>query len=209
LTTPTPSAEQLLARWDEVLPGATEVGRGLVALYAEPARRYHDLRHLVEVLNAVNQLASYAQDPDVVRLAAWFHDAVYDPHRSDNEEASARLAEELLPAAGVAEPRIGQVARLVRLTTRHDPGKDDADGAVICDADLAILASGPERYGEYVAGVRAEYAHVDDAAFRRGRTAVLEDLLGRPALFHTPHGRDTWETRARHNMTAELVLLRG
>ena len=144
-----------------------------------------------------------------MRLAAWFHDAVYDPHRADNEEASAHLAEEVLPGCGVAEDLVASVARLVRLTAAHDPAGDDHDGAVLCDADLAILAAGPERYGEYIADVRAEYAHVDDETFRVGRAAVLEALLGHDALFRTPVGRTTWEERARHNLAAELALLRG
>lgn len=209
MTTPAAIEAHLLARWAEVLPSAPDVGRELVARYAEPARRYHDQRHLSEVLAHVDELTSYAHDPDTVRLAAWFHDAIYDPHRPDNEEASARLAEELLAGAGVGSQRVAEVGRLVRITVRHDADSADVDAAVLCDADLAILASGPERYGQYAAGVRAEYAHVDDPAFRRGRAEVLEGLLGRAALFHTPYGHHTWEVIARHNLTAELALLRG
>ncbi len=201
----------LLARWHDLVPapGAAEVGRDLVARYGSQHRRYHDLRHLAEVLDVVDLLASYADDIKAVRLAAWFHDAVYDAHRADNEEASAQLAEEVLPGCGVAEDLVASAARLVRLTAAHDPAGDDHDGAVLCDADLTILAAGPERYGEYIADVRAEYAHVDDESFRVGRAAVLEALLGHDALFRTPVGRTTWEERARHNLAAELALLRG
>jgi predicted metal-dependent HD superfamily phosphohydrolase len=202
-----PTTGALLARWSALVPGAPGVGRDLVERYAEPHRRYHDLRHLAEVLDRIDQLAAYADDRATVELAAWFHDAIYDPHRSDNEEASARLAEDLLLARGVGQAQVASVARLVRLTASHDPGADDADGAVLCDADLAVLAEAPERYGEYVADVRAEYAHVDDEAFRRGRADVLERLLGHDELFHTPVGRTTWEARARHNLRAELALL--
>ncbi|WP_020578052.1 hypothetical protein [Actinopolymorpha alba] len=211
----------LLARWRAIFegragaegragiePGAVEdTGRGLLARYAEPRRRYHNLEHLAEVLEAIDELAASARDVDVVRLAGWFHDAVYDPHRSDNEEASARLAAGLLPTCGVSEPRIAEVVRLVQLTAAHDPGPDDPDGAVLCDADLAILASDPERYGRYASDVRAEYAHVEDEAFRRGRAAILDALLGHDALFHTPAAHARWEERARHNLHTELTLL--
>ncbi|MEQ4207678.1 metal-dependent phosphohydrolase [Actinopolymorpha sp. B17G11] len=204
-----PTAEALLARWTVLVPDAPEVGRGLVGRYAEPHRRYHDLRHLAEVLDRIDRLAAYAHDADAVRLAAWFHDAIYDPHRADNEEQSARLAEDLLPVGGVPSSRVAAAARLVRLTASHDPGAGDADGAVLSDADLGVLAESPERYAEYVADVRAEYAHVDDEAFRRGRAEVLERLLAYDELFHTPFGRTTWEVRARHNLRAELLLLRS
>ena len=63
----------------------------LVAAWSEPHRRYHDLAHLAAVLGLVGELGG-TTDPDAVRLAAWYHDAVYDPERSDNEEISAQRA---------------------------------------------------------------------------------------------------------------------
>jgi predicted metal-dependent HD superfamily phosphohydrolase len=183
---PLPYADNLLARW------------------AEPQRRYHTTAHLIAVLDHVDTLAGYAEDPALVRLAAWFHDAVYRPERSENEERSARLAERALPEAGLAPGATAEVARLVRLTVSHAPGVGDANGAVLCDADLAILASPPGPYAAYTAAVREEYSFVPDVAFRSGRAAVLRQLLYLPSLFHTPHGVREWEARARRNLEAEL-----
>jgi predicted metal-dependent HD superfamily phosphohydrolase len=182
-------------------------GAALLARYAEPARSYHNLTHLDEVLRNVDELADVAQAPDVVRLAAWFHDAVYDPRAADNEERSADLAQSMLAAMRVDDGLVAEVARLVRLTAGHDPAEDDPDGAVLCDADLAILASDKSRYAAYAAGVRAEYAHVPDGDFAQGRAAVLRQLLGQRSLFRTPTAHAAWEAAARTNVTAELARL--
>lgn len=192
------------ARGDVAGAGATLLGR-----WAEQHRAYHDLAHLDEVLARVGVLAGEATDADTVRLAAWFHDAVYDPTTADNEEHSAEVATVALSGLDVAPARVADVARLVRLTATHDVERGDADAAVLCDADLAVLASDALRYSSYVEGVRREYAHVDDAAFAAGRVAVLGTLLDRPALFRTVHGRAEWEQRARANAGAELARLRG
>ncbi|MEU6101550.1 HD domain-containing protein [Streptomyces flaveolus] len=186
---PAPYADNLLARWQE------------------PQRRYHTLAHLTAVLDRVDELEQYADDPDAVRLAAWFHDAVYLPERSENEERSARLAERALPEAGVPADRTAEVARLVRLTVSHDPADDDRDGQVLCDADLAILASPPSAYAAYTAAVREEYHFVPNDAFREGRAAILRQLLGLPRLFRTPYGQREWEATARYNLAGELEML--
>ncbi|MFC8067247.1 hypothetical protein [Streptomyces sp. NPDC057293] len=186
---PAPYADRLLARWQE------------------PHRRYHTLAHLTAVLDHVDVLAEHAHDLAAVRLAAWFHDAVYLPERSENEERSARLAERALAEAGVPAERTAEVARLVRLTVTHAPADDDRDGQVLCDADLAVLASPPSAYAAYTAAVREEYHFVPNDAFREGRAAVLRQLLALPRLFHTPHGRREWEATARHNITGELEML--
>jgi predicted metal-dependent HD superfamily phosphohydrolase len=201
--------DDLRSRWTALVPDALHVADDLLARYGEPTRRYHDQRHLAEVLDAIDLLAAEAHDLVAVRLAGWFHDAIYDPRRIDNEEASAQLARDLLRGTSVDARRVDEVARLVRLTAQHTPDPHDVDGGVLCDADLAILAATPQRYGEYVAGVRAEYAHLDDAVFRQGRAAILERLLSRERLYTTRYGREHWEERARHNLTAELALLRG
>lgn len=182
-----------------------EVGTRLLAAYTEPERAYHDLHHLAEVLDRIDELATGATDVTVVRMAAWYHDAVYG-RGHDDEDQSAKLAEAELAGLGLGTAFIAEVAELVRLTATHDPLPGDANGAVLCDADLAILAAPPERYAAYAADVRLEWAHVGDAAFAVGRAAVLHALLARPQLFRTTIG-SAWETTARANMNAELMLL--
>lgn len=194
---------RLLRRW----PGPEQAGADLVRRYEEPHRRYHTTTHLAEVLGHVDALAAEADDAEAVRLAAWFHDAIYDPSAGDNEERSAALAERVLTETGTPAGTVAEVARLVRLTATHDPAGTDRNGAVLCDADLAILAAEPARYAAYAAAVREEYAAVPDEAFRQGRAGVLLRLLELPALFHTAAGRERWEETARHNLRAELLLL--
>jgi predicted metal-dependent HD superfamily phosphohydrolase len=180
----------------------------LVAAWSEPHRRYHDLAHLAAVLGLVEGLGAGADDPDAVRLAAWYHDAVYDPTSSGNEEASAERARAGLRGL-VPDDRAEEVARLVLLTAGHDPAPGDRNGEVLCDADLAVLASPPESYAAYASAVRAEYGHLSDEEFTAGRIAVLERLLGLPALYRTAEAGRLWTAAARANLTAELQLLRG
>ena len=210
---------RLLSRWT-ALTGeqGRAAGIDLLARYAQPHRRYHTLRHLTEVLDVVDELAGFADDADAVRLAAWFHDAVYEvvigggggggggTDQVSNEEASARLAESVLAELKVAEARACEVARLIRMTELHSVDADDRNGAVLSDADLAILAAGPARYGQYALAVREEYRAVPEDLFRAGRAAVLRGLLEQPVLFRTPAGRARYEDRARENMRAEMSL---
>ncbi|QNP71974.1 hypothetical protein IAG44_22865 [Streptomyces roseirectus] len=200
----------LSARADDSCAIAPErYAEELIRRWREPHRRYHTLTHLTAVLDRVDLLESYAEEPHLVRLAAWFHDAVYLPERSTNEERSARLAERALTEAGVPERGVAEVARLVRLTQGHDPAAGDRNGEVLCDADLAVLASPPDTYAAYTAAVREEYGFVPEDAFRAGRADVLGQLLGMPRLFRTAYGRERWEADARRNIAAELELLTG
>lgn len=180
----------------------------VVGAWSEPHRRYHDLAHLAAVLGIVGELAEHADDPVAVRLAAWYHDVAYDPQRDDNEEISAARAR--IGLLGLVDgDRIAEVARLVLLTAGHDPQPGDANGAVLCDADLAVLASPPDAYAGYASAVRAEYGHLSDEAFTAGRIAVLEQLLAFPALYRVPSVAAAWTARAQANLTAELALLRA
>jgi predicted metal-dependent HD superfamily phosphohydrolase len=201
--------------WQYLIAGRPEargdiVGTGerLLDLWSGPGRHYHDLVHLGTVLGHLAVLGEHAFDPDAVRLAAWYHDAIYTGG-PDDEERSAKLAERDLGRAGLRlDPAlVAEVARLVRVTATHDPTPGDRNAEALCDADLAVLASGPQRYAAYVAGVRAEYAHVPEATFRAGRAQVLQSLLDGPSLFRTPHGQQNWEVPARANIALELLEL--
>ncbi|MEU5728379.1 hypothetical protein ACFV27_12285 [Streptomyces antimycoticus] len=212
-----PAHDALLTRWTDLLTSAREAtappplpyGEDLLTRWAEPQRRYHTTDHLLAVLDRVDELLPHVQAPDpaAIQLAAWFHDAVYLPDRSTNEERSARLAERALTEAAVPAPRTAETVRLVLVTRDHDPAEGDTNGEVLCDADLAVLAGSPAAYGAYAAAVREEYGFVPDDAFRQGRANVLRHLLGLSRLFRTPEGHDRWEEAARRNMATELELL--
>ena len=211
----------LIDRWASLFPpgdaaaeaAVTAAGLDLIARYKEPHRRYHTVRHLTEVLHVVDQLASEADDLDAVRLAAWFHDAVYQSgagHPTDdvsNEEASALLAELVLANLGVPAPRVAEVARLVRLTEKHAADVGDHNASVLFDADLAILAAAPARYEQYTQAVREEYREIPEDLFRPGRAQILNALLQAPALYRTPAAYVHLESRARANVTAEIARL--
>ncbi|MFF5705910.1 hypothetical protein ACFY7H_26045 [Streptomyces sp. NPDC012794] len=208
-----PGTDRLRARWaaTATAAGATRdpapYADRLLTAWAEPQRRYHTTAHLADVLARLDVLAGHADDTAAVELAAWFHDAVYRPDRSENEERSAALAERALPELGVDAARTAEVARLVRLTVTHDPAPGDTNGEALCDADLGVLAGDPAAYAAYAAAVRAEYGFVPDEAFRTGRAAVLRGLLALPRLFRTPYGAAHWEGPARRNLEAELASL--
>ena len=190
------------------LPNGAELRAELLAAYASVERGYHDDRHLAEVLTRLSELAeNVAFDRTSVLLAAWFHDGVYDG-QPGAEDRSAAWAETALPTIGVPTDTVAEVARLVRMTADHRPRENDANGAALSDADLAILASAPQRYAEYAADVRREYAHVPDALFREGRAAILGELLAKPTLFHTAYAIGAWEESARANVETELSSLR-
>ncbi|MEU4780735.1 metal-dependent phosphohydrolase [Micromonospora sp. NPDC023633] len=207
----------LLDRWRAAARGAgvtdvaelTRVGEDLLSRWREPHRHYHDADHLAAVLDVVDAHAPAAGRPDLVRLAAWCHDAVYDPRAGGdaNEHDSAALAGTLLTRAGLPADAVAEVRRLVLLTAGHAVEPGDADGALLCDADLAVLATPPEAYDRYAAAIRREYAHVPEPAFRAGRARVLAGLLALPALFRLPPLARRWESQARANLTRELSTL--
>jgi predicted metal-dependent HD superfamily phosphohydrolase len=139
-----------------------------------------------------------------VELAAWFHDAVYEIGRDDNEVRSADLAHELLESSPIRD----EVSRLVLLTKGHKVADDDINGAVLSDADLSVLARDPQRYRAYAQAVREEYAAVPDEVFKPARAQLLSSLLESP-IYHTEPARARWEERARRNVSDEIRELTG
>jgi predicted metal-dependent HD superfamily phosphohydrolase len=183
----------------------------LASAYQAPDRHYHDLRHIEALLGLAHQHRAALNDHEAVEAAIWFHDAVYDPRRGDNEEESARLA--LAQLAGLATiDRIERIATMIRATAGHVlPRFADAAGETDCalflDMDLAILGSAPEEFAAYERDVRGEYAFLPDAAWISGRRRVLADFLSRPAIYLTATFRDRYESRARQNLARAVAEL--
>jgi predicted metal-dependent HD superfamily phosphohydrolase len=186
----------------------------VVGLHRAPTRHYHGLRHVTWVVRHAHDIAAATPRPltddglDRVIAAAFFHDAVYDATRSDNEVASSRLAARALGEIGWAAETVQRVGAMIVATAEHDVGAaTDAPTQVLIAADLAVLAAEPAKYDDYTRAVRRDYAHLDDAAWRAGRSAFLRATLERDHIFPPTLDLDDWERRARANLSAELAAL--
>jgi predicted metal-dependent HD superfamily phosphohydrolase len=179
----------------------------LVNAYSKPDRHYHNLNHIHHVLTTIERFKLELHDPVAVKLAAWFHDFVYNPQASDNEIQSAELAKELLTELNVSTELIDRIQQLILATQGHQIDRNDPDRCIFLDADLAILGTAPAQYQDYARSIRQEYAWVPDADYKTGRTQVLESFLQRGRLYYTDLLFDELESIARTNMKQEIILL--
>ncbi len=194
-----------------------DVGTDLLRRWHEPHRRYHATTHLAEVLTAVDVLCASGGVNGVSRsvaaLAAWFHDAVYavDPDNA-NEAESASLAARQLGRLPVDPELTSRVVAVVLDTAAHDltpQAAADPARVVVHDADLWVLSAPVDRFDEYCAQVREEYAHVPVALYAAARSEVLRPFLVRDHVYRTSHARSEWEPSARENLARELTRLAG
>lgn len=191
-----------------------DMGTNLITLWSTPDRAFHNLRHLIDLLTRVDELSEETRNPDLVRLAAWYHGAIFSVsadqamHRNggEDEAASAALAYEELTMAGVSEKNANRVSELIMNLRRHDLPTSDIDAAALSDADLGCLAIEPQRYREYSHLIYSEYAHLPLLSYLRTRTTIVRKLLARDRLFASPLGQH-WELPARENLEAELRRL--
>lgn len=196
----------MLLRW-RALAGdkCDDLGRALIAAYEEPHRRYHGIGHVRWLLEEVERRASLIVDREFAGFTIWFHDAIYEPGRPDNEERSAAWAEMALPQGALT----ARVARAIRMTKDHAKGDADADEALFLDMDIAILGAPREVYVAYANDIRTEFAHVPGQLFNAGRSSFLRSQLARQRLFRTDLYEQELASAARSNMAWELDALAG
>ena len=196
-----------------------ELGESLLQAWEQPHRAYHHSGHLSQMLTDLDRLYAYrtqGSTPLALVLAAWFHDAVYEGAPGEDERRSEQLAnislEPLVTAGLLSGDELQMVSLLVRATATHKlpesadlpAGYEPADIQFFLDADMAILAADSARYRRYLRGVRSEYSHFDDEAFRAGRMTFLRLILDRKRIFLSEEGLQLWEEPARANLSAEL-----
>jgi len=185
-------------------------GEELVSRWTSPDRHFHDLKHVINMLARVDELADESHNPDVMRLATWYHGCVfsttsestYRRNGGEDEVASAAHAAKSLQALGVPDQTVDRVCALILNLKRHNLAKNDIDAQALSDADLGALAVEPQQYKSYRLAVREEYAHIPMEDYLRARLAIITRLLDRERLFSSPLGA-RWELPARENLEAE------
>ncbi|WP_136415072.1 hypothetical protein [Herbaspirillum sp. ST 5-3] len=205
----------LRARWQALMThlasdraAADSAWEVLVKHYAEPHRAYHNLSHIMALLRHADAERAHMARPEVVELAIWFHDLIYDTRAMDNEQRSASWAHHAMHAMRIDTDLIPPVEQCILATQRHEvPSAQIADLPLFLDIDLSILGSSPEIYHRYSQAIRAEYDWVPPQAYRSARVDILQRFLARPALFFTPSMAARFEAQARQNIAWELKEL--
>lgn len=183
----------------------------LTALYQAPDRHYHSIRHIQALLGLLDAHRAALADPEAVDAAIWFHDAIYDSRRKDNETASAALAADKL-RGHVDDARLARIVAMIEATATHqvpDIENQSArqDATLFLDMDLSILGAPAEAFDAYEAAVRREYGWVSEADWRAGRAAVLRNFLARQHIFYSDIFTTLFEAQARANMERSLKAL--
>lgn len=194
--------------WAElgVVCASRETHEKLLRHYGEPHRAYHTRQHLEECLHVRRLVNAACLAPAEVDLALWFHDAIYDPLRSDNELRSAQWLDDVARESGLSDEVRRRLYDLV-MVTRHDGAPASADEAVLVDTDLAIIGASAERFDEYDRQVRREYRYVPHFVYRSKRRQVLESFLARGRIYTTAPYFDALEQQARANLARAIDRL--
>src|SRR5687767_15987416 len=95
-----------------------ELKTELSALYRLPGRHYHGLAHIEALLALADECHGELADPQAVEAAIWFHDAIYDSRRSDNEARSASLAADKLSSRASPE-QMSRIVAMIEATATH------------------------------------------------------------------------------------------
>jgi predicted metal-dependent HD superfamily phosphohydrolase len=203
--------DHLRDRWDKVWQklhaiAPQEVFEELIRAYSSPERFYHNLSHIENCLSLLDQTTSLAVYPEEVELAIWFHDAVYDTRRNDNEQKSAEWAESVINQSGVRSDVVERISRCI-LVTRHNTEVTDKDAKLMVDIDLSILGAEPDDFWRYEENIRKEYAWVSEYLFKQKRVEILRGFLDRPHIYYHQQYREMFEEKARVNLKNAIVKL--
>jgi predicted metal-dependent HD superfamily phosphohydrolase len=174
--------------------------------YSHPKRHYHTLEHLNNLLSVLQEVRSSVSDWNCILFTLFYHDAIYNALKSDNEEKSAELAAQRLMELNVPSAMIGRCVNQILATKQHQVNPDE-DANFFTDADLSILGSEWNVYSQYASGVRKEYSMYPDLLYKPGRRKVLQHFLKMERIFKTDYFFSKFEAHARKNLEQELNTL--
>ncbi len=176
--------------------------------YAEKQRAYHTARHINECLHKLDWAMSQQEFEGHAAVAAalWYHDAVYEPTRHDNEAKSADWAIRFLQGAGVNQECCSLVHSLI-METSHGDSPEGETHQLMVDIDLSILGSSPERFAKFEQEIRQEYSWVPLPVYQQRRTELLRFFLAKPRIYCLDIFHDSQEVQARHNIWQAIATL--
>lgn len=176
--------------------------------YGETHRYYHNLTHLEDLLEQLNNVKKSIENWDILLFTLFYHDIIYNSLKKDNEEQSARIALARLREMGISENDQKSCYQQIIATKAHQKALD-RDINFFIDADLSILGRSKSSYEQYCQKIRKEYSMYPSFLYKRGRRKVVKHFLSMDRLFKTDYFFTKFEEQARSNLSNELQILNG
>lgn len=199
------NADILRQRWLKLFKGLAstvvleEAFDELIGRYSELHRHYHTVNHLAACLLAFDEVFQSITDSFCIEAALWFHDVVYDPRRTNNEELSAEYWISFSDCLSIDEASIQKILHLIKLT-KHPSHPVTDDEKYLIDIDLSILGAGDIEYDFYEKDIKEEYSFVTDSKYSEGRAELLASFLKMDRIYKTDYFYKRYEAQARKNM---------
>jgi pantetheine-phosphate adenylyltransferase len=152
----------------------------LKRMYSHPSRGYHNWEHVDNVLYHIEQSTGYDDNGMVLKIAALFHDAIYDSRATDNEAKSAELVRDI----NLSDPLKKRIMDIILFTT-YTREPETEEESIFIDADLSIFNGTQEEMVAFELGILHEYSWVPLNIYIEERCKVLEKIRDK---FHV----DTW-----------------
>lgn len=182
---------------------------GIKTTYEAPERAYHNLSHIVSMLDEAPQFCFGTHHPPELLLSIWLHDIIYDTHATNNEERSAEVAQWIAKELGMSQRTFAFIEQCIMTTKHASKPEQDIYSCLIADLDLAILGKPEKEFEAFEIAIKQEYAWVPENTYREKRAEILNKFLDRPKIYSHVFFQVRYEEQARKNLKRTIAKLTG
>jgi len=218
--------DYLAKKWEELVKRlgvhneTKPVFEDLFQRYSKSNRAYHGISHLKTCLNELSLFKDFkkmaVENVNVVELALWFHDAVYETNKNgasvaNDEEASAQLAFDVIANQWKLPRDFADEVFTIILATKHTGAIVRSNAEIVIDIDLAIFGRSTRLYDIYEKQIREEYFWVPPDVFAKKRSEILQSFLppNRLNVYYLDFFRSRYEAKAQENLKRAIISLQN
>ena len=147
----------------------------LLSMWNESHRHYHNLNHLNDLIDQINENKSKYSDKgyEKLMLAAIFHDCIYDPMSATNEEDSANFLMECVVDKSNSD--VLEVKQMILDTKTHKSTTNLSES--FNRYDMSVVERDFDQLLEWEKGISEEYSGYSKDVYKSGRVKFLESVM--------------------------------
>lgn len=145
----------------------------IIKRWSESHRHFHTTKHLYDLISKINQRKNSISVKDYEKLiiVALFHDIVYNPASSTNEEDSAKIFSDSISEINSDTDEIYQA--IIDTKSHH---ATTFVSKIFCKLDMSVIEGNFNELLDWEKGIWGEYQVFGKEAYKAGRLKFLNTL---------------------------------